>query len=218
MTSPFVTGATRAGSPPPVAFKSAVPVGTSGTWRLEHFEVPAPHPDGLEVRPWWARDPAGIYTRLVDGNEVYMSDLYVELYTQAPAIDEARARGGRILITGLGMGLVIEAMLADGPAGPPIEQIVVVEYSADVVALVAPYLEKKYGDRVVVLLGDARTWTPKPGERFTVGWHDIWADPWLPLAAEESEQMIAHHAPWCDWQGSWSTTFVDEATSAKACA
>ncbi len=200
----------------PVAFKSEVPVGTSGTWRLERFEVPHPLPGTRDVRPWWAKDPAGTYTRLVDGNEVYMSDLYVELYTQAPAIDEARARGGKILITGLGMGLVVEAILAEPRQGPPIEQIVVVEYSADVVALVGPYLEKQFGDRVVVRLGDARAWEPEADEHFTVGWHDIWADPWLSMAADESAQMIAHYDRWCDWQGSWSTTFVDEATTAKA--
>ena len=111
-----------------------------------------------------------------------------------------------------------EAILAEPRQGPPIEQIVIVEHSADVVALVAPYLDRQFGDRVVVHLGDARTWTPGPDEHFTVGWHDIWADPWLPAAADESAQMIDHYDRWCDWQGSWSTTFVDEATAAKVCA
>lgn len=201
----------------PKAFTSDVPAGTSGTWRLERFELAAPRSDGVDTRPWWAVDPAGTYTRLVNGGEVYMSDLYAELYTQAPAIDEARARGGRILITGLGMGLVVEAILAEASSRAPIEQIVVIEYSADVVALVGPYMEAKFGDQVVVRLGDARTWRPDDDERFTVGWHDIWADPWLPVAAAESEQMIEHYDRWCDWQGSWSATFVDEAVAAKEC-
>ena len=123
--------------------RTAVPTGSSGEWRVERFAVAAN--DAADTWPAWARDQPGEYTELACGDEVYMTDLVAELYTQQPAIDEARARGGRVLVTGLGLGLVVEAMLA-APT-PPITTVVVVEQSPDVVDLVGPYLAERYGSR-----------------------------------------------------------------------
>lgn len=194
------------------AVRSRVPEGTSGSWRLERFVVPERLDGYVELRPWWAQDEPGTYTRLVDGSETYMSDLYVELHTQAPAIVEARRCGGRILITGLGMGLIVEAILSDPQ--PLIDEIVIIEYSADVISLVQPYLHGRFGSMVRIEQGDARTWQPDAGEHFSVGWHDIWADPWSETAAVESALMRSHFDEVCDWQGSWSTTFVHECKAA----
>jgi hypothetical protein len=184
-----------------------VPPGCSGAWRIEHFEVPAPAGDVSDRRPAWARDEPGRYTQLVCGDELYMTDLAAELHTQRPAIEEARERGGRILITGLGLGVVVEAMLA--PSSTNITEIVVVERSPDVVALVGPYLVEQYGSTVRIVTDDAFDYVPVAADRFTVGWHDIWPVPQAELALAQSHALIRRFAEVCDWQGAWPLVYRD---------
>ena len=185
-----------------------MPEGRSGCWRVERFTIPEPPEGFVDDRPEWAQDKPGTYTQLLCDEELFMSDLYVEIHTQAPAIAEARRRGGRILITGLGLGLVVEAILAE--PRPAVTNIVIVEQAADVVKLVEPYLRERYGSVVRVVVHDALTYQPEPGERFTVGWHDIWPSPQDPIATEQSHELLERFADVCDWQGSWALVFLDE--------
>ena len=188
--------------------RSEVPAGRSGAWLVEKFEIEddgrsdsqeSPVPDCARLR-------AGQYTRLRCGPTVFMTDLYDEWWTQRSAIDEARRRGGRVLITGLGLGLVIEAILRPGESR--VDEVVVVERSPDVIRLVAPFLERRYGDQITVHEADAFHWQPGPGERFQVVWHDIWPNPWAPEAMEETVQLEARFGPFADWQGSWPRDYL----------
>lgn len=192
--------------------RSDVPEGASGRWRIERFDVPAPDVDRHDERPIWARDPAGTYTHLLCDDELYMSDLYAEIHTQLPAIHEARRRGGRILVTGLGLGLVVDAILA--APSPPIDEIVVIELSGDVIGLVEPTLLERHGSLVHIVQADARRWDRSPGDRFTVGWHDIWPSPRTPSAIAESHELIARFSAVCDWQGAWPLTYLEAETQA----
>ena len=45
----------------------------------------------------------------------FMTDLYEEWWTQKNAIDEACRRGGHLLVTGLGLGMIVEAIVKDAP-------------------------------------------------------------------------------------------------------
>lgn len=155
-----------------------------------------------------------MYTRLRCGDEVYMTDLVDELWTQRPALEEAARRGGHVLLTGLGLGLVAEAMLAS-PVGA-VERVTVVEASTDVVALAGPHLAERHGEAIEVVCADAFTWVPPPGSRFTVGWHDIWPNPADPACEPESRRLFSHHAPWCDWQGSWALQWQADDAAALA--
>lgn len=192
----------------PANFLTRVPVGRSGRWRVERLTIPLPPEGFVDDRPAWAQDEPGNYTQLLCDDELFMSDLYVEIHTQAPAIDEARRRGGRILITGLGLGLVVEAILAE--PRPAVTEVVVIEQSPDVIALVEPYLRERYGPLVRVVEHDALTYQTLAGEHFTVGWHDIWPSPQDPIATAQSHELIERFAPVCDWQGSWALVFLDE--------
>lgn len=194
--------------------RSEVPEGSSGRWRIERFDVPEPDADEHDQRPSWARDQAGTYTHLLCNDELYMSDLYAEVHTQLPAITEGRRRGGRILVTGLGLGLVVDAMLA--PPSPPIDEIVIVELSGDVIELVEPTLLARHGPLVRIVQADARRWGPCPSERFTVGWHDIWPSPRTPTAIAESHELIARFSAMCDWQGAWPLTYLEAEARAAA--
>ncbi|MBS0206165.1 MAG: hypothetical protein JSS49_24995 [Planctomycetes bacterium] len=131
-----------------------------------------------------------------------MTDSLDEWWTQKEAIDQARQRGGRVLITGLGMGLIVEEIL--GEPRSSIELVTVVEQSADVIQLVAAHLMARYPDRLEIEQGDAFAWTPPAGVRYSVVWHDIWPNPRDPACSGERERLHARFAPCCDWQGAWT--------------
>jgi len=157
------------------------------------------------VRPAWAISPPGVYTRLRRGDCVFMTDQHDEWWTQRIAIEEACRRGSRVLLTGLGLGLVVQSMF-DTP-GTRVEHIVVVESSQDVISLVKPHIVAAYGDRIVVHHADAFEWSPPPGGRFTVVWHDIWDNPQDPQCRREEARLLARYAPYGDWQGTWPATW-----------
>ncbi len=189
-------------------FRSEVPAGRSGAWAIEKVVIPErdydpaadPRPECFKFRP-------GPYTCLSRGSTQFMTDLYDEWWTQRSAIAEAEARGGEILITGLGLGLVAEAMLHSTRSR--ITRITIVEFSSDVIRLVAPFLASRYSDKIEIIHADAFDWRPPAGQRFTVGWHDIWPDPNAPENAEEMEKLGAHHRSWCDWQGYWPKEYLE---------
>jgi predicted membrane-bound spermidine synthase len=140
-----------------------------------------------------------------------MTDLYDEWWTQRSAVTEALSRGGQILITGLGLGLVAEAILRVD--GSRVSRITIIEQSPDVIGLVAPFLQSRYPDRIEIINADAFTWTPAEGCRFTVGWHDIWPNPYAPENGTEMERLTLHHGKWCDWQGFWPKTYLEAAAA-----
>lgn len=181
--------------------RSDMPVGKRGSWILEHFEVPAP-PHDDDARPEWARTPPGRYTRLRDGSTVMMTDTRDEWWTQRVPIDEARRRGGEVLVTGLGLGVVAESMLLD-PGG--VERVTVLEAAAEVIELVAGHLLARYPGRLHIEHADAFAWEPPAGSHFTVGWHDIWPNPFDADAAAEAAVLERRYAPYCDWQRSWTS-------------
>lgn len=171
-------------TPPPWP-RCRVPVGRSGDWAVQRF-YDAGHPDV----------PAGEYTELVQGDILFMSDSPLECRSQWPAAQEAIRRGGHVLVTGLGLGLFIDLLQSDESN---IQSITVLEKSADVIALVKPYVSP----RARIIKGDALTWLPPAGMRYSVIWHDIWPDPYAPEVPQQIETLHARFASYCDWQGSW---------------
>src|SRR3954451_14229975 len=127
-------------------FHSEVPAGACGAWVIEKVSIPErsyapatdPSPDCFKFRP-------GIYTCLRREATQFMTDLYDEWWTQREGIAQALRRGGDVLVTGLGLGLVAEAMLR--PPASNVQRVTVVELSPDVVRLVKPYLEQRYAGR-----------------------------------------------------------------------
>ncbi len=190
---------------------SDVPVGQSGPWIIDRYEVVAPRADVRDGRADWAISPPGAYTRLRLGNRIFMTDQVDEWWTQRPAIIEATRRGGRVLLTGLGLGLVAESMLN----APIVERVVIVEASSDVIALVGPFLEDRYGPRIEIVHASAFDWAPQPGARFTVGWHDIWENPVAPECEPEERELVARYGPYCDWQGTWSAQWREDDAAAR---
>lgn len=196
----------------PLFTRSDLPSGRSGDWSLEIFKVDEPvQPD---TRPEWCQSEGGLYRRLKQGSEVFMTDLREEWWTQRLAIAEACLRGGHVLVTGLGLGLVAESMLQT--PGSRVEKITIVEASRDVMALVAEHLESKYAGRIEVVHGSAFDWEPPDGVHYSVGWHDIWPNPHDSKRWPEMETLEAHYRPYCDWQGSWVRDYLEAEKLAAA--
>lgn len=182
--------------------RTTIPEGCSGAWTLTHFERAAPQTAcEVDPRPAWARSPPGRYTRLMVGKTVMMTDTREEWTTQLHAIARACEAGGNVLISGLGLGVVVDSMLAT--PGSRVEHIIVIERSPDVIALVAPHVESRWRGRLTIIEADAFHWTPPPGLRYAVGWHDIWPNPYDPRIRPEMDRLEARYRSVCDWQASW---------------
>lgn len=156
--------------------------------------------DALTGRPI----PPGTYTVLVERNdtgweEVWMSDTPAERFDHwAPVLMMWNLDARRVLINGLGLGMVVRAALDVST----VEHIDVVEKDARVIQLVAPHYERDA--RVRVHHGDAlevaRGW-PR-GTSWDVAWHDIWPA----ICSDNLAEMTRLHRSYgrrVRWQGSW---------------
>ena len=110
-------------------------------------------------------DP-GDYTRLLHRGSVVMSDTPSEIREH---FDIVRRAEGHVLVTGLGLGIVANALQRK----PNVESVTVIEISPDVIKLVGPSFKRK--KKVTIIQADAFTWKPD-GQRFDWGWHDIWTN------------------------------------------
>jgi hypothetical protein len=138
----------------------------------------------------------GKYTGLrVDGITV-TSDEAHEIADQLPFIERAT---GRVLLTGLGIGMCLQALLRK----PEIDHVTVVEECADVLYLVEPHYRAIFGlDRFTCVHADAFCWYPPIGTRFDYAYHDIW-----PVATgwfwPQHKQLFAHYDGYVTEQDSW---------------
>jgi hypothetical protein len=146
-----------------------VPVGTRGPWAVERFEV-TEHDAKLEnLRAMFGSGRPihpGTYTRLTYRGHVVMSDTPAEKHDHWWPVHNAR---GHCLVTGLGLGVVADAMLLR----PEVTKVTVVEIDADVIALVAPHYRALYGERFEAVLANAYQYQPA-AKVYGVVWHDIW--------------------------------------------
>ncbi|MBN8955005.1 MAG: hypothetical protein J0H17_00095, partial [Rhizobiales bacterium] len=102
---------------------------------------------------------------------------------------------GHVLINGLGIGMVLAAVLRR----PEVQRVTVVEIDPDVVALVSPH----YPDaRVTVIQSDAFDYAPPKGERYGAVWHDIW-DTICANNLPSMTRLKRKYGRRTDWQGCW---------------
>ncbi len=176
-------------------FPCVVPDGTSGDWKVETFEVSKREAEFSGIRAIMhpeERVEAGTYKRLTRKGTVVMSNTQMEMRTNKAIIFNAR---GRVLINGLGLGLVLTAILKKSE----VEHVTVIEKSEDVIKLVGPSFSK---ERVTIIHADAYEYKPKKGERFDTIWHDIWDF----ICGDNVKEMQQLRRKWCrraTWQGFW---------------
>lgn len=187
-------------------YKVNVPEGKSGDWAVEHFTVSEEQAKLEMMRSLFSSNrgrgvPAGTYTRLTRRGHTIMSDTPDEIRDH---LDPIRAARGHVLINGLGLGMVLQAVLRK----PEVERATVVDNSADVIALVGPHYQTMFGDRLTIIQANALEYKPPKGVRFGAVWHDIWDD----LCGDNLTQMHTLHRRYgrrTEWQGSWGRGWIE---------
>lgn len=178
-----------------------LPEGQIENWRVERFTITEEEARFDRMRASFQAGMggrgvrAGTYTRLMRGRTVVMSDTPAE---KSDHFAPVRMAKGRILINGLGLGMVLNACLLL----PDVTHATVVEKSAEVIELVGPHYTALFGERLTLVNADALHHLPAKGERFGMVWHDIWDH----ICVDNLKQMHALHRKYgrrADWQGSW---------------
>lgn len=127
---------------------------------------------------------------------VWMTDAPNEIWEQIRAIRRLR---GRVLIGGLGLGVMVKAALER----EDVTHVDVVELNREIIELVAPH----YRDpRLVIHHANLMEWCPSSSARWDVAWFDIWPT----IGGANLPQMVELHNRYrlrADWVGSWADTW-----------
>lgn len=172
--------------------------GTSGTWKLDTFEISKDKAVSLVLRAAYTGNtdefiPPGRYRRLSNGRDVVMSNTPMEIRTCQDFIERAT---GRVLINGLGLGMVLHAILQKDD----VTHVTVIEKEQDVINLVAASFATD--PRVEIIHADAMAYCPPAGVTYNVCWHDIW--PGFGTAnLNQMDMLEGKYQDICEWQGSW---------------
>lgn len=155
-------------------YKVDVPEGVSGIWKVSKFTVSDEDAKHDAFRAMFSgggmgrSTPPGTYTSLHRGGTLIMSDTPDEIRDHRGFI---RSATGRVLIAGLGIGMVMGAVAMK----PDVTSVTVIEKSEDVIKLVADhYLAKPYGHKLDIVCADIFQWKPDRGTTYDWGWMDVW--------------------------------------------
>jgi spermidine synthase len=140
-----------------------IPAGEHGAAKIVH-DTPD---DFTRMRAMFDRQPltAEKYTRLFVDGELWMTDAEFECQTNTGVISRA---SGDVLIAGLGLGLILNAILDK----PSVRSVTVLERSLDVIALVGPHYQQP---KLTIVEADVFTWQPSK-KAYDFIYFDIWAN------------------------------------------
>ena len=174
-----------------------VPVGERGKWRVSRFVIDAKDSKFSTLRfAMKGRGylPEGVYTQLTcNGRGIVMSDTPDEMRDHYFPVQKAR---GHVLINGLGLGMVLQAVLKK----TEVERVTVVEIDPDVVALIGPHYACA---RLEIVTASAFDYQPPKGVRYGCVWHDIW-DAICGDNLPEMTKLKRKYGRRADWQGCWA--------------
>lgn len=182
-----------------------VPDGQKGDFKIDTFTVEAGHDlDFYNLRcaidgHAYLRMQPGTYRRLSRGSTIVMTNTPMEILTNREAYEAAT---GRVLINGLGLGMLLEAILSK----PDVTYVRVIEKEQDVIDLVGPHFA--HDPRVEIVCADALTYKPAKGEHFDFAWHDIWDT----IGGDNLPEMATlgrrYNKRICDAQGWWARELI----------
>lgn len=175
-----------------------VPCGENGPWKIRERtltkdDVALDNIRAVISGSGWMRVNPGTYKVLSRNGTIVMSNTPMECRTN---FEFVRAATGRVLINGLGLGMVLTAILKK----PEVTFVRVVEVSSDLISLIAPHFTDP---RVEIVHANALEYRPAKGERFNTVWHDIWDT----ISEDNLPDMKLLHRRYgrlADWQGSWA--------------
>lgn len=134
-----------------------------GNARVEHFEITR-HGAAMWAMQHREHVDEGKYVRLLIGNVTVMSDTYME---RASNIGFARRANGRVLVAGLGLGMILFPLMKK----EEVSEVDVLESSMDVIRLVGPYVQHP---KIHILHENAMEFRPSRGVKWDTIWFDIW--------------------------------------------
>lgn len=143
----------------------------------------------------------GVYTKIMDAEgQSWMSDTPAEMEDHIEIVDRAYHHGGYVLILGLGLGMVVQAVLDM----PQVTGCTVVEISDDVIKLVAPTYQKRYGERFKLVKADALKWVPDHL------YSAVWADIWPTLSPDNLREVSRLKRRYREhgWFGAWGVELI----------
>lgn len=175
-----------------------VPEGSRGPWTVERFTVTEAAAKHEAMRAIFSGGRgcmrAGTYTALKHARRgTVMSDTHDEMRDHSAPVRMAR---GHVLINGLGIGVVLGAVLKK----PEVTRVTVVELDPDVIALVGPHYAC---DRLEIVNASAFDYQPPKGIRYGAVWHDIW-DAICGDNLAEMTKLKRKYGRRADWQGCWA--------------
>jgi hypothetical protein len=147
----------------------------------------------------------GEYTKLVDYKKqvLWMSDTTAERVDHLGVYEAAKERGWRVLVHGLGLGVITNALLTL----ENVEHVEVWDNDPEILNHIGGFYLKKFGpERLSLVEGNALEHRPAKGERWSVVWHDIWPD----LSARHlkpMQRMCTRFRSRCEWQECWGREF-----------
>lgn len=179
--------------------KIDVPDGKSGDWEVSTFTVTRKDADMFNLRQSiHCRDRhivEGKYKKLKRKDIVVMSNTPAEIADHYSFSNEAKRRGGDVLINGLGIGVALKMV------SEYVDSVTVIELSDDVISLCAPTYQND--PKIKIINADAFKWKPPKGKRYTCVWHDIWDNIEYEKNLPEMKKLHRKYGRRCDWQGSW---------------
>jgi hypothetical protein len=182
-------------------YKVSLPCRRRRSAAIRHYRIGVRQADAINWQTILHNDDRawsypGRYTGIEIDGIMYASDEAKEIVDYLPFLRRAQ---GRVLLTGLGLGLCLQALLRK----PEIEHVTVIEDNVDVLTIVAPYYLDKFGDaRMSLIHADAFGWQVPAGMHFDLGYHDIW-----PVATgfywPQHAALFDHYEHVCSEQDSW---------------
>ena len=174
-----------------------VPVGESGKWKVSRFEVTKGQADLASMRAVFnggrGAISAGEYTQLTRNGLIVMSDTPDE---KMDHFEPVRKAHGHVLINGLGLGMVLGAILEKSE----VDRVTVVEIDQDLIHLVGPHYAC---DKLEIVNASAFDYAPPRWIIYGVVWHDIWDD----ICTDNIKEMTKLKRKYwrrAKWQGCWS--------------
>jgi hypothetical protein len=148
----------------------------------------------------------GTYTKLTGDGHFWMSDTDAEKRDHLPAAYAMQRPGvRRVLINGLGLGMVLQAAMKNTDT----ETIDVVETDKRVIELVGPHYttDKRVKIHHADAYEQAKAW-PR-GSYWDAAWHDIWPDVCEDNRADMSK-LLRSYGRRTGWQACWGKDIMDE--------
>lgn len=188
-----------------ILLKTEIPEQELNGWIIKRFTIDKDRADSFNMHQLFSGYSRpirpGTYTKMgkVNGgsdDNLWMSDTPAEINDHYLP---ASAAHGHCLIAGLGLGIITEACLRRDD----VTKVTVLEIEEDVIKMVGPYLEEKWGtERLEIIHCDALEWKPPKGVRYGMCWFDIWPsicqDNW-----DDMKLLHRRYGSKADWKGSW---------------